>query len=248
MFRFLFFFFLFMSLNCSSQDWFTHQLQQPRVSAANLKKYSTVESWFTSKNLSFPSNKIFWRAFKWNKVLELWAYSEDSTKYIIIKSFPICETIGDLGPKRKQGDLQIPEGFYTIENFNPQSKYHLSLKISYPNQSDSILGAVGELGGDIYIHGGCETIGCLPMTDTLIESIYLVNLYARSIGQDFIPIHIFPTKLSANNYNKMKKDYFAGKQDILDFWANLKEGYDYFDKKKMVPSIRVDENGKYYFY
>ncbi|MFN9319136.1 MAG: murein L,D-transpeptidase family protein, partial [Chitinophagales bacterium] len=212
----LIFFLIFMTNTFNAQDWFTNQLNQPRVASANMKRYISIESWFTSKNISFPSDKIFWRAFKWNKVLELWAFSNDSNKYIMIKSLPICETIGDLGPKRKQGDLQIPEGFYTIENFNPQSKYHLSLKLSYPNKSDSILGVQGELGGDIYIHGGCETIGCLPMTDTLIESIYLFNLYSKYVGLDKIPIHIFPTKLSLNNFNKMKKDYFSGRQDILD--------------------------------
>ncbi|MFN5848224.1 MAG: murein L,D-transpeptidase family protein, partial [Chitinophagales bacterium] len=188
----LIFFLIFMTNTFNAQDWFTNQLNQPRVASANMKRYISIESWFTSKNISFPSDKIFWRAFKWNKVLELWAFSNDSNKYIMIKSLPICETIGDLGPKRKQGDLQIPEGFYTIENFNPQSKYHLSLKLSYPNKSDSILGVQGELGGDIYIHGGCETIGCLPMTDTLIESIYLINLYSKYVGLDKIPIHIFP--------------------------------------------------------
>jgi murein L,D-transpeptidase YafK len=237
-----------MTNTFNAQDWFTNQLNQPRVASANMKRYISIESWFTSKNISFPSDKIFWRAFKWNKVLELWAFSNDSNKYIMIKSLPICETIGDLGPKRKQGDLQIPEGFYTIENFNPQSKYHLSLKLSYPNKSDSILGVQGELGGDIYIHGGCETIGCLPMTDTLIESIYLINLYSKYVGLDKIPIHIFPTKLSLNNFNKMKKDYFSGRQDILDFWTNLKEGYDYFDKKRLLPTIEVNDEGKYIFF
>ncbi|MCE2963149.1 MAG: murein L,D-transpeptidase family protein [Chitinophagales bacterium] len=244
----LIFFLIFMTNTFNAQDWFTNQLNQPRVASANMKRYISIESWFTSKNISFPSDKIFWRAFKWNKVLELWAFSNDSNKYIMIKSLPICETIGDLGPKRKQGDLQIPEGFYTIENFNPQSKYHLSLKLSYPNKSDSILGVQGELGGDIYIHGGCETIGCLPMTDTLIESIYLINLYSKYVGLDKIPIHIFPTKLSLNNFNKMKKDYFSGRQDILDFWTNLKEGYDYFDKKRLLPTIEVNDEGKYIFF
>ncbi|MBL7788520.1 MAG: hypothetical protein JNL75_01650 [Chitinophagales bacterium] len=241
-------FFIVMSNSFTAQDWFTNQLQQPRVASANMKKYTTIETWFIDKNIKFPSNRIFWRAFKWNKVLELWAFSGDSGKYIMIKSLPICETIGDLGPKRKQGDLQIPEGFYTIENFNPQSKYHLSLKVSYPNKSDSILGAQGELGGDIYIHGGCETIGCLPMTDDLIESIYLINLYSKSVGQEVIPIHIFPTKLSVNNFNKMKKDYFSGRLDILDFWTNLKEGYDYFDRKRQLPTIEIDDSGKYLFF
>jgi len=240
--------FVFMTNHSNAQDWLSSQLQQPRVATANMNKYNTVESWFKAKGLTFPSDKIFWRAFKWNKVLELWAYSDDSAKYVLLKSLPICETIGDLGPKRKEGDLQIPEGFYIIENFNPNSKYYLSLKVSYPNKSDSILGNVGKLGGDIYIHGGCETIGCLPMTDDLIESVYLVSLYAKSVGQLEIPIHIFPTKLSVNNYNKMKKDYFNGQSEILDFWANLKEGYEYFDKRRLIPKVEVNQEGKYIFY
>ena len=245
---FISFCFLFFMNSSFSQDWLTTQLQQPRVAAANLTKYKRVESLFKAKNIEFPSNRIFWRAMKWNKVLELWAFSNDSSKYVLVKSFSICETIGDLGPKRQEGDLQIPEGFYYIENFNPCSKYHLSLKVSYPNESDRILGNKEKLGGDIYIHGGCETIGCLPMTDSVMESIYLVNVYAKALGQEQIPIHIFPTKLTVNNFNKMKKDYFSGKQDVLEFWNNLREGYDYFDKNRLLPNITVDENGKYKFF
>ena len=231
-----------------SQDWLANQLQQPRVSVANVSKYNNVVSLFNAKSIKFPSNRIFWRAMKWNKVLELWAFSDDSSKYVLIKSFSICETIGDLGPKRQEGDFQIPEGFYYIDNFNPSSKYHLSLKISYPNESDRILGNKEKLGGDIYIHGGCETIGCLPMTDSVMETIYLINIYAKAVGQEQIPIHIYPTKLTVNNFNKMKKDYFSGKPEILDFWTNLKEGYEYFDKKRLLPSIIVDESGKYKFF
>lgn len=239
---------LSMAQSFNAQDWFIDQLNQPRVAAANLSRYNELVRLFEAKNLKFPSNKIFWRALKWNKVLELWAFSPDSAKYVMVKSFPICETVGDLGPKRQEGDFQIPEGFYFIENFNPNSKYYLSLKISYPNMCDSILGKSGRLGGDIYVHGGCETIGCLPMTDTLIQSIYLINLYARGLGQEHIPIHIFPTKLTANNYNKLKKDYFNGQQDILSFWLNLKEGYEYFEKHRNLPVIEIDDYGKYIFH
>ena len=78
-------FLIFMSKSFNAQDWFTNQLQQPRVASANMKRYNSIESWFTAKKVNFPSDKIFWRAFKWNKVLELWAYSNDSGKYILIK-------------------------------------------------------------------------------------------------------------------------------------------------------------------
>lgn len=231
----------------SSQGFVSNQLSFQRVMDANTNKYDKVKLYFEEKKLSFPNSSIFWRAFKWNKVLELWAYSQDSTKYILIHTFPICETVGDLGPKRQEGDFQIPEGFYFLENYNPISKYHLSIKVSYPNKSDMLLGVQGKLGGDIYIHGKCETVGCLPMTDGLMEEIYLINMYAKDEGQDFIPIHIFPTKLSTKNYNKMKQEYFNGNQSVLDFWLNLKEGYEYFDSKRQIPVVTIDENGKYIF-
>ena len=113
--NFLFSFCFVLIMNTSfSQDWLANQLQQPRVSAANLSKYNNVVSLFNAKSIKFPSNRIFWRAMKWNKVLELWAFSDDSSKYVLIKSFSICETIGDLGPKRQEGDFHIPEGFYYI--------------------------------------------------------------------------------------------------------------------------------------
>ncbi len=239
--------FLISSVFMKSQDLLLNQLNQPRVQEANTMKYDLVKKYFESKNLSFPNSSIYWRAFKWNKALELWAYSVDSQKYILVHTYPICETVGDLGPKRQEGDFQIPEGFYYLENLNPISKYHLSIRISYPNESDRLLGVQEKLGGDIYIHGKCETIGCLPMTDELIKEIYLINLYAKAEGQDSIPIHIFPTKLTPKNFNKLKMDYFSGNPEVLKFWINIKQGYEYFEKKKSLPIISIDEKGFYVF-
>lgn len=239
--------FLISSVYMKAQDILSYQLTQQRVQEANTNKYDLVKSYFESKKLSFPNSSIYWRAFKWNKALELWAYSVDSSKYILVKTYPICETVGDLGPKRQEGDFQIPEGFYYLENLNPISKYHLSIRVSYPNESDRILGVHEKLGGDIYIHGKCETVGCLPMTDELIKEIYIINLYAKAEGQDSIPIHIFPTKLTPKNLNKLKMDYFSGNSEILKFWNNIKIGYDIFEKTKLLPVISVDEKGSYIF-
>lgn len=238
---------LVLTMSVSAQDFLSNQLTYPRVQDANMHKYDKVSAYFKAKNLSFPNTSIFWRAFKWNKALELWAYHPDSQFYIMVKSFPICEIVGELGPKRQEGDFQIPEGFYYFENFNPSSKYYLSLKVSYPNGSDMILGVQNKLGGDIYVHGGCETIGCLPMTDSLIQEIYLINMYAKGSGQDYIPIHIFPTKLTTKNFNKLKVEYFKDNFVLLNFWKNLKEGYDFFDKKRILPMISIDDKGKYIF-
>ena len=239
----LFFYSLLLSQDSS---FLSYQLSQERVAAAYQDKYEIVKSEFESKGISFPSTKIYWRAFKWNKSLELWAFSEDSMKYILVKNYPICEVVGDLGPKRQEGDFQIPEGFYYFTHFNPISKYHLSLKVNYPNESDALLGRRDALGGEIYVHGNCETIGCIPMTDDLIKEIYIINLLSRAWGQEDIPIHIFPTRLTLKNLNKLKQEYFKENIELTNFWRNLKEVYDYFEYKRDLPSISVDLlTGKY---
>jgi murein L,D-transpeptidase YafK len=244
------FFVLLLNFTAMGQDnaFLESQLSYDRVSGAYTEKLQTIKERFERKGLVFPNPQIFWRAFKYNKSLELWAYSEDSMHYVLVHTYPICEIVGDLGPKREEGDFQIPEGFYTISNFNPSSKYYLSLKINYPNESDQILGSQDRLGGEIYIHGKCETIGCLPMTDDLIKEIYIINVLAKNIGVLDIPIHIFPAKLSLKNMNKMKQEYFKDNTTIIKFWNNMKLGFDWFETKKMLPIISVDPlSGKYIF-
>lgn len=249
--KILYFFFLFCltslpNLMAQETDFLQYQLSQPRVSQANAEKIDIIKSRFMMKGVSFPSSMVYWRAFKWNKTLELWAFHEDSQRYVMIHNYPICEIVGDLGPKRQEGDFQIPEGLYSITNFNPTSKYHLSLRVNYPNESDRILGKYGQLGGDIYIHGDCETIGCLPMTDDLIKEIYVINVYAKAAGQMDIPIHIFPTKMTLKNINKLKQEYFKDNTSLINFWNNLKEVYDFFHSKGYVPTWSVDSlNGRY---
>jgi len=223
------------------------QLAFPRVYQAKVEKNEIIRERFEKKGVAFPSSMIFWRVFKWNKSMELWAFHEDSQRYVLIHSYPVCEIVGDLGPKREEGDFQIPEGFYSLTILNPNSKYHLSIKVNYPNQSDQILGNTSKLGGEIYVHGGCETIGCIPMTDNMINEIYLINLYAKVNGQFEVPIHIFPTRLTTKNINKLKQEYFKDNVSLINFWMNLKTGYDYFEKKKELPTISVDSNGKYIF-
>ncbi len=233
-------------MNSQEENFLDIQLSFPRVAEAHTRKLQIVKEMFEKKGISFPSSQIFWRAFKWNKQLELWAFHSDSAKYILVQTFSICAVIGDPGPKRQEGDFQIPEGFYYFSSFNPVSKYHLSMKISYPNESDAILGNKSALGGEIYLHGGCETIGCIPMTDDLIEEIYIINMYAKANGLMDIPIHIFPTRMTIKNMNKLKMEYFKDDTVMINFFYNLKEGYDYFELNHLLPFIAVDLlTGKY---
>jgi murein L,D-transpeptidase YafK len=104
--------------------------------------------------------------------------------------------LGSLGPKRIQGDYQVPEGFYYVNEFNPNSNYHLALGLNYPNASDKILSDSVQPGGDIYIHGSCVTTGCIPIKDDQIEELYVLTTFARNLGQDFIPVHIFPVRFN----------------------------------------------------
>ncbi len=154
---------------------------------------------------------------------------------------------GAAGPKRMEGDYQVPEGFYYINEFNPRSMYHLSLGLNYPNASDRILSDSIKPGGDIYIHGSCVTVGCIPIKDDQIEELYILAAGAKNNGQDFIPVHIFPVRYS----NKKSADYLAQlaktNNGIKSFSDRLESVYDHFELTRQLPVIMVNSNGDYVF-
>lgn len=222
----------------------TEQLKHQRVKAAYTEKEETVNGWLKAKSITKPH--IFIRAFKEEGTLEVWAKNVEAVEFVQIHSFSICAKSGDLGPKRKQGDRQVPEGFYHIDRFNPWSSYHLSLGINYPNASDRILGNKSRLGGDIFIHGSCVTIGCLPITDDKIKELYILCVEAKNNGQKKIPVHVFPERLSDAIMIKLRESHKEHKE-LLAFWSNLQVGYKYFEVHHKLPSITVDNTGKYLF-
>ncbi|NLF25085.1 MAG: hypothetical protein GX589_05435 [Deltaproteobacteria bacterium] len=171
------------------------QLKYPRVQKAYHEKEAAMQHLFQQRNIPYPPRRIFLRAFKEEQQLEVWIQPKRNHRFELLKTYPICRLSGVLGPKRRRGDLQVPEGFYYINRFNPVSRFHLSLGINYPNKSDKILGAYGDLGGDIFLHGGCVTTGCLPVTDEYIKEIYILGVEAKQAGQKRIPVHIFPIRL-----------------------------------------------------
>ena len=131
--------------------------------------------------------------FKQERELELWVLPANGDRFELLRTYEICKLAGMLGPKRKQGDRQVPEGFYAIDLFNPVSAYHLSLRINYPNHRDRLVAKSGKLGGDIFIHGGCKSVGCIAITDDAIEELYWIAVQARGRHQRSIPVHIFPS-------------------------------------------------------
>lgn len=220
------------------------QLRFTRVREAKALADPAWRTIFKEKGVAFPPSQLYLRAFKHEKELEIWA--KDSSVWVLIKTFDICKVSGVPGPKRKEGDRQVPEGFYHISAFNPNSDYYLSLKINYPNASDEVLSDKLKPGGDIFIHGKCVTIGCLPMTDGGIKMIYWLCVLSRSEGQDRIPVSIFPCRLTWSNLDALSAIYFNNPA-LAAFWRNLKEGYDYFETRKQLPSVSVDADGRYEF-
>ena len=206
----------------------------------------SIDNWLLSKNISITNYEILIRAFKKEEQLEVWIKNKNVDTFSWLKTYKICLTSGFLGPKRKQGDKQIPEGVYYINEFNPSSNYHLSMGLNYPNKADSILGLWGNWGGDIYIHGGCESIGCLPITTRKIKGLYVLALQARYFGQKRIPVQVFPCKLNKENYKTITQAYNNPK--LSKFWGSLRSLYDYFERTHTIPIMKIDVDGKYYFF
>jgi murein L,D-transpeptidase YafK len=179
------------------------------------------------------------RIFKEDAILQLWLRDKQSQKYALYKTYPICTFSGKLGPKLREGDLQSPEGFYyvTEDRLNPNSAYHLSFNIGFPNVYDRKLGRTGSL---LMVHGGCKSEGCYAMTDAGIEEIYAIVELALNNGQDAVPIHIFPFHMTNENMQQYADSTWA------PFWWNLKQGYDLFEVTKMPPSVYT-QNGRYVF-
>lgn len=114
-------------------------------------------------------------AIKQDRSLEVWTTRDEER--LRIATYPILAASGSLGPKLREGDLQVPEGLYRIEGLNPNSAFHLSMKVNYPNEFDRARGREEErsdLGGDIFIHGKKASIGCLAMGDDAIEELFVL--------------------------------------------------------------------------
>ncbi|MBL7718287.1 MAG: L,D-transpeptidase family protein [Flavipsychrobacter sp.] len=238
----------FSSSGVSAQDdpntFKNFQFSSDRVTNAWNKYNDSLRSLFKSKGVAYPPKDIYIRSFKSMNEMEVWARNEPDQEYKLIKLYRICALSGILGPKRYEGDRQVPEGFYFIEDFNPRSDYHLSMLINYPNYSDLMLSNKTRPGGDIYIHGGCVTVGCMPMTDDVIQEIYTLCLNAKINGQIHIPVHIFPTRFNDAGLNFLGREY-GKEQDKQQFWVNLKAGYDYFEKHHKIFPVVYTPEGKY---
>jgi len=221
-----------------SQKWY------PRVRQAYKDSESETIKRLNAQQLEIESLKICIRVFKEEGKIELYGRNRNTEAFRLVKVYDICSSSGIPGPKRRQGDMQVPEGFYHIDRFNPHSSFYLSLGINYPNASDKVLGEKRNLGGDIFIHGSCVTIGCLPITDPEIKELYIFCVEARNGGQEKIPVTIFPAELNEKKFGELSKLY-ASDQDRLGLWADLRMAYDQFSETKRLPAVIFLTSGRH---
>jgi murein L,D-transpeptidase YafK len=182
---------------------------------------------------------ILIRIFKEESILEIWKLQKATKRYAFLKDYEICKWSGVLGPKLKEGDRQAPEGFYTIRpaQMNPNSSYHLSFNLGYPNAYDQ---AHGRTGSELMVHGACSSRGCYSMTDEQVQEIYTLGRLAFEGGQRDFQVQAFPFRMTPENMARHRHN------PNMDFWRMLKEGYDHFEVVRLTPKVDVCE-GRYVF-
>ncbi|MBX9759580.1 MAG: murein L,D-transpeptidase [Beijerinckiaceae bacterium] len=204
---------------------------------ANAPVPASTRSLMSAREMA-PNAPILVRVYKKESVLEVWKQTRRGN-YTLLKSFPICRWSGQLGPKRREGDRQAPEGFYSVgpRQMNPNSQFHLSFDIGYPNAFDRAQGATGAY---LMVHGQCTSSGCYAMTDAQIEEVYALARDAFAGGQRAFQFQAFPFRMTAENMARHRND------PNMPFWRQLKEGADHFEATGEEPRVTV-AGGRYAF-
>ncbi len=178
---------------------------------------------------------ITMRIFKAESELEVWM-TTNTGEYTLFATYPVCFWSGTLGPKLKEGDRQAPEGFYTItspQTHREGARWPVSIDLGYPNSFDKVQQRDGSA---ILIHGGCASIGCFAMTNPVNDELNKLVSRALSAGQAYVQIHVFPFRMTPENFARYDNPQWR------DFWRNLKDGYDLFERTRRPPRISVCDN------
>jgi murein L,D-transpeptidase YafK len=210
---------------------------EARAGKADVPVPSATQALMAARDMD-PRAPILIRAYKKESELEVWKQTR-AGRYVHLKTFPICRWSGQLGPKRKTGDRQTPEGFYTIPaaKMNPNSSYHLSFDLGYPNEYDRAHGGSGSF---LMTHGSCSSMGCYAMTDAQISEIYALARDALAAGQRAFQFQAYPFRMNAANMAK------ARTEEHIEFWRQLKEGADRFEATGEELAVGVSA-GRYTF-
>jgi hypothetical protein len=159
-----------------------------------------LRSAFERADVAWPPRTLTLLAFKSERRLEVHA-SQGGEESRFVRFYPILAASGISGPKLREGDKQVPEGFYRIELLNPNSRYHLALRVNYPNADDIERARedgrdLSKLGSDIMIHGGAASIGCLAIGDPAIEELFVLT---ACVGLDNVRLIIAPYDFRRGN-------------------------------------------------
>lgn len=191
-----------------------------------------------SRKSMSPSAPILVRIFKHESELEIW--KQDSTgKFALLKTYPMCRWSGSLGPKKREGDRQAPEGFYHVSAgmLNPNSEFYLSFNLGYPNRLEAALGYSGDA---LMVHGACSSSGCYALTDQGVSEIYAVAREALNGSQAAFQVQAFPFRMTPRNMADHRDD------SNFAFWSDLKRGYDIFEVTRRQPKVSYC-GGRYVF-
>jgi hypothetical protein len=171
----------------TSQPLFT---EQQIVEKYGARVERVLKPRFQFAGVSWPPRRITLLALKETRRLELWA--EQNGRWRHIREYRIKGMSGKLGPKLREGDRQVPEGIYRIEKLNPNSGFHLSMKLNYPNEFDleqAQREGRTDPGSAIFIHGRNVSSGCLAMGDRAIEELFVLT---SLIGKENVAVVISP--------------------------------------------------------
>ena len=183
---------------------------------------------------------VYVRIFKETKEIEVWGKLPNREQFELYKIYRICKWSGSLGPKISQDDKQVPEGYYflTNESLIPNGKRHLELDLGFPNSYDQH----HQRNGSSTIHGGCESSGGYAVTDAVVEELYTLAAATFEGGNPFFRVHCFPFRMTDARMDQAVEE----DPELLDFWSNLKEGFDYFEIVGRPPNTTLVD-GKYAF-
>ena len=216
-----------------TQNYALYRLQRPLFGTPDL---SNLKGRLNAHGVRLGA-PIFMRIFKREFELELWIQRDG--RFHRFATYPICMWSGQLGPKYKEGDRQAPEGFYTVakDQLNPNSRWHRSFNLGYPNLFDRSHGRTGSF---LMVHGGCGSVGCYAMTDPVITELWSVVTAAINSGQKRFHVHVFPFRMSEETLMAHRG------HSQMDFWRTLKDGHDRFEETWLPPQVSVC-NGRYHF-
>jgi murein L,D-transpeptidase YafK len=197
-----------------------HEAPLPAATLALMKNAGTA-----------PASPLLIRIYKKEAELEVWKRGA-AGRFVRLKTFPICRWSGALGPKRREGDRQAPEGFYAVTPglMNPNSAHYLSFDTGFPNAYDRAQGATGSA---LMVHGTCSSAGCYAMTDEGIAEIYALLREAFAGGQRAVQLQAYPFRMTPENLVRHRLD------PNIAFWRQLKEGSDRFEATGEEPLVTV---------